>query len=302
MTTTANLPAVPVEALEVHADNLDPARAAAIYREFGALVVRGLMKPYVKSIHGDIEALAQQAIALVDQARQIPEGWTTPDGTLWLPAPAGFSRDKQIMVLACRYMHSASLFRSAFDPNMLQTIAAILGPNVELFMEGQVLYKEPCGGHPKMLHQDASYFEHKFEGPCAALCYAVDTDLNNGALHVVPGSHKFGVLKHVDTFSHLGLDPSIWTWEKALPVCGKAGDAIFFHVNTIHGSKENFSQASRPAFIHRYRRADDYIVISATGTKNRELAEKQRKEAKKENQLGLMVLGRRSYQADRTTA
>ena len=35
--------------------------------------------------------------------------------------------------------------------------------------EGQVLYKEPVGGHPKMLHQDASYFEHKYEGPCALL-------------------------------------------------------------------------------------------------------------------------------------
>src|SRR5262249_36064131 len=163
---------------------------------------------------------------------------------------------------------------------------------------GQCLYKEPCGGHPKLLHQDASYFEHKYEGPCAVLNYCVDTDLKKGALHVVPGSHKLGVLKHVDTFSHLGLDPSIWSFEKALPVEGKAGDAIFFHVNTIHGSPENHSTSPRPVFIHRYRRADDYVVVGATGTEARADAEKRATEAKKENQLGFMVRGCRKFASD----
>ncbi len=123
----------------------------------------------------------------------------------------------------------------------------------------------------------------------------MDTDLVNGALHVVPGSHKMGVLKHVDTFSHLGLDADEWPWEAALPITGSAGDSIFFHVKTIHGSQENHSDKPRPAFIHRYRRADDYVVISATTTQNRAEAEKRAAEAKKENQRGLMVRGFRPY-------
>lgn len=299
MSTTTELPQVSVEQIELFADNLDPQRAAAIYREYGALVVRGLMEPYVAQIRADIEAAAEQAIALVDQAKKVPEGWSTPDGTLWLPAPKHFSRDKQIMVLGCGYKTSAAFFQSACDAKLLDVVAAILGPDIELFLDGQCLYKEPVGGHPKLLHQDASYFEHRFEGPCAVLNYAVDTDLINGALHVVPGSHKFGVIQHVDTFSHLGLDPAIWTFEKALPVCGKAGDAIFFHVNTIHGSKENHSKGSRPVFIHRYRRADDYVVIGATSAANRTEAEKHIAAAKKENQRGFMVRGRRRYEAQR---
>src|SRR5579875_784756 len=284
-----------VEDIELDADALDPQQAAALYRTHGCFVVRGLMKPYLAEIQRDIEAAAQQAIALLDRAVKVPEGWVTPDGTLFLPAPPNFARDKQIMVLAFNYTTSAAFFRSAFDSRLLDIVEAILGPNIELFINGQCLYKEPVGGHPKNLHQDSAYFEHRYEGPVACLSYVVDTDLVNGALHVVPGSHRLGTLPHIDTFSHLGLDPQDWPWESALPIIGEAGDAIFFHVRTIHGSQENRSSRPRPVFIHRYRAAEDYVVVGATTVANRQEAEKHAAEARKENQKGLMVRGFRTY-------
>jgi phytanoyl-CoA hydroxylase len=289
-------PTVTVEQIEAFADRLVPQRAADIYREHGCLVVRGLMKPYLAELQRDIEASAAQALSLLDRAKKVPEGWTTPDGTLFLPAPPGYGRDKQIMVLAISYYTSAAFFRSAFDPMTVDLVEAILGPNIELFINGQCLYKEPVGGHPKHLHQDASYFEHRYEGPVGVLSYVVDTDLVNGALHVVPGSHRLGTLPHVDTFSHLGLEEKEWPWERALPIVGQAGDSIFFHVRCIHGSKENHSDQPRPVFINRYRRADDYVTIGATTTQNRAEAEKRAVEAKKENQRGLMVRGFRPYE------
>jgi phytanoyl-CoA hydroxylase len=287
---------VAVDEIEVKASDLDVQRAAAIYREHGCMVVRGLMKPYLADLQRDLEATAAQSIALLDQAVQIPEGWNTPDGTLFLPAPPGFKRDKQIMVLAISYATSAAFFRSAFDDRAADIVSAIVGPNVELFMNGQCLYKEPIGGHPKHLHQDSAYFEHRFDGPVGILSYVVDTDLVNGALHVVPGSHKLGTLRHVDTFSHLGLDAKEWPWERALPICGQAGDSIFFHYRTIHGSQENHSEKPRPVFIHRYRRPDDYVTVGATTTTNRAEAEKRAEQARKENQRGLMVRGFRAFE------
>jgi hypothetical protein len=287
---------VSVADIEVHVERLDVTRGAAIYGEHGCLVVRGLMKPYLAALHRDIEAHAARAIGLLDQAERIVEGWRTPDGTLFLPAPPGFVRDKQIMVLSINYTTSGAFFQSALDPTTLDLVEAILGPNVELFGSGQCLYKEPVGGHPKHLHQDSAYFEHRYDGPVGILSYVVDTDLVNGALHVVPGSHRLGQLAHVDTFSHLGLDEGEWPWEKALPIVGKAGDAIFFNVKTIHGSKENHSQQPRPVFINRYRRADDYIVVSATTAANRAEAEKRAADAKKANQRGLMLRGFRPFE------
>lgn len=287
-----------VTAIEMSADDLDAGRAAKIFREHGCLVVRGLMKPYLEEVLRDVEASAAQAVAMLDRVVQIPEGWRTPDGTLFLPAPPHYARDKQIMVLAVNYQTSAAFFRSALDGRTVDVAEAILGPDVELFGNGQCLYKEPVGGHPKHLHQDSAYFEHRYEGPVGVLSYGVDTDLMNGALHVVPGSHRMGQLKHIDTFSHLGLDADEWPWERALPVVGKAGDSIFFHVKTIHGSKENHSDRPRPVFIHRYRRADDYVIISATSAARREEAEKRVAQVKKENQRGLMVRGFRPYREE----
>ncbi|HVF85766.1 MAG TPA: phytanoyl-CoA dioxygenase family protein [Abditibacteriaceae bacterium] len=311
--STAHLPnvdsqnaasAVTVEQLEIFSDDLkaraDFARAAQIYREHGALIVRGLMKPYLVEVQRDIESAVRRAIELLPQARKINEGWSTPDGTLWLPAPAGLEkvlgRDKQIMIPPVTYKTSGAFVRSAIDSKTLDIVEAIIGPDIELFMEGQCLYKEPVGGHPKHLHQDSAYFEHRFEGPVGVLCYAVDTDLQNGALHVVPGSHHFGTLDHIDTFSHLGLDGAEWPWERALPLCGKAGDAIFFHYKTIHGSQENHSAKARPVFIHRYRRPDDYVTINATSAQSREENQKRADLADKQNQHGWMVRGFRRFE------
>ena len=288
-----------IEDIEMSVDAMDAAKASSIFDEHGCLVVRGLMKPYIERIHQDIEAAATESLALLDEAQQIVEGWRTPNGTLFIPAPAGYDRDKQIMVLAVNYQTSAAFFHSAFDENAVKIVEAILGPNVEIFGNGQCLYKEPVGGHPKHLHQDSAYFEHRYQGPVGILNYVVDTDLVNGALHVVPGSHKLGQLKHIDTFSHLGLEEDEWPWESALSVEGKAGDSIFFNVKTIHGSKQNMSDKPRPVFINRYRRTDDFVIIGGTTAANRAEAEKRAaaaEEAKKANSdRGLMVRGFRPY-------
>lgn len=294
---------VTVQDIEVSAESLGTpegvAKAAHIYQEHGCLVARGLMQPYLAEIRRDVDETVRQAIELLPQAKEIPSiGWSTPDGTLWIPAPANFTRDKQIMVLGLRYTTSAAFFRSAFDTKLLDVLEAILGPDIELFMDGQSLYKEPVGGHPKHLHQDSAYFEHRYEGPVATLNYVVDTDLQNGALYVVPGSHRMGQLRHIDTFSHLGLDPDEWPWEKALPVIGAAGDSIFFHYRCIHGSQENHSDAPRPVFINRYRKPGDYVTIGAATVAAREEAEKQAAEVKKQNQKGLMVRGFRHYEPE----
>lgn len=287
--------------IEVDAEALtDPdalRRAADTYQEHGCLVVRGLMKPHLRALAREVEQIADQARSLYGNFTDVPGiGATTPDGTLWIPAPRHYGRDWQIMVLALRYTTSGAFLQSALEPRLLDLACHILGPDVEMFLDGQCLYKEPVGGHPKHLHQDSAYFEHRFDGPVAALSYVVDTDLVNGALHVVPGSHRLGQLEHVDTSSHLGLDPADWPWERALPVCGQAGDTILFHYRCIHGSQENHSDAARPVFIHRYRRPDDFVVVGAATVADRKKAEARAAEAKKQNQQGLMVRGVRRWE------
>jgi len=285
--TRQNGEAATLASISLDADSLDPREAAAIYKTHGCLVVRQLQRDYWRAVYDDIETVYQESIGLLDQARAVPEGWVTPNGALFLPAPAGFVRDKQIMTLPMNYRRSAAFFRSAFEPRTVDLLTAILGPDVELFQNGQSLYKEPVGGHPKHLHQDAAYFEHRDEGPVATLNYVVPTNLDNGCLHVVPGSHRLGLLEHTDTFSHLGLDAGEWPWEAAVPIPGEPGDSIFFNVKCIHGSQENHSTGPRPVYIHRYRRCGDVIVAGGTSTDNRG--------ARADHEPGFMVAGLRRH-------
>ncbi len=264
---------ISVDDLSFDAQDMDIKVAASVFDTQGAMVVRGLLAEHVPAVTHDIMLATEESIAMLDQAVRTEVGWTTPNGSLFIPAPAGYDREQQIMVVGVNYHTSAAFLHSALDSRLLDIVEAILGPNIETYNTGQVLVKEPVGGHPKHLHQDSAYFEHRYLGPVGVLTYCVDTSVERGALHVVPGSHNMGQLDHVDTFSHLGLDEQEWPWEAALPIEGRAGDSIFFNVKTIHGSKPNYTDVARPAFVHRYRRPDDYVIASGTTVQNRRSVE-----------------------------
>ena len=278
--------------LEVSCSNLDLKKAADIYKEHGCLVVRGLMQSYVSNMYRDIMTTVDEAIRDLGNASKTDEGWTVSNGSLFIPAPKNFSRDKQIMTVGINYKTSSCFLSAALDSNALNIVESIIGPNIEIYGQGQVLVKEPVGGHPKLLHQDSAYFQHKYNGPVGILTYVIDTGLENGALHVIPGTHLDGQLEHIDTFSHLGLDQDEWPWEAAVPIIGSAGDSIFFHVKTVHGSKPNYSNKARPVFINRYRDPRDFTIISGATTKKRTASAFNADRVKKDpEQYGLMARG-----------
>eukprot|EP00118_Oscarella_pearsei_P025650 m.308533 g.308533 ORF g.308533 m.308533 type:complete len:328 (+) comp44169_c0_seq1:92-1075(+) len=291
---------VTIKDLEVDASCLDVKAAGEIYHKHGCLIVRNLNVKYVESIVKSVEYQASQSLKLLDKKKAIPEGWMTDDGTLFIPAPEGFPRKEQIMVLGTDYYTSASLLAASLDETCLDICEEILGPDIEMFGKGQIIYKEPRGGHAKYLHQDSAYFDFAKEGPVGTLNYCIDTNLtlNNGPLHVIPGSHRNGYIDHVDTHSHLALDPEKYSLSKAVPLEGKAGDTIFFHIHTIHGSDNNFSSKPRPVFINRYLACGDYEVLQATTVQNRrEAKERLLKEGRPPmKKRGYMARGWRKYE------
>ena len=110
---TAELP--DVSKLEVSAENIDIEKAAAIYKEHGCLVVRGLMKNYVDVMHRDIMQTVKIAISQLDNAVQSDVGWTTPNNCLFIPAPENYDRDKQIMTIGVDYHTSAGFLASTIS-------------------------------------------------------------------------------------------------------------------------------------------------------------------------------------------
>jgi len=92
----------------------------------------------------------------------------------------------------------------------------------------------------------------------AASVHLDDSDMENGCLCVIPGSHKSGPIPHVG--SHY-LDHRQWPLSKATPCPAKAGDVLFFNYLTIHGSDINRSERNRRNVLFQYRAAEDLPTV-----------------------------------------
>ncbi|HEY0827132.1 MAG TPA: phytanoyl-CoA dioxygenase family protein [Bacilli bacterium] len=151
------------------------------------------------------------------------------------------------------HYHDAAFTRAVTHPNMVAILQQIIGPNVQLH-HTKLLLKPPENGAAFPMHQDYPYFPHEQHTMLAASVHMDDTDLENGCLHVIPGSHKQGPLPHVGTHY---LNHKEYPVTMGTPCLAKAGDVLFFNYLTIHGSMQNRSNRDRRNVLFQYRAAED---------------------------------------------
>ena len=104
-------------------------------------------------------------------------------------------------------------------------------------------------------HQDYAYWQCSNNTNMCSIWLALqDTDLNNGGMRSIVGSHKWGVQEEASTFYDHDLDKlqerfgtdRDWVDE---PCILKAGQASFHHALTFHGSGPNHSADPRLCVI-----------------------------------------------------
>lgn len=81
-----------------------------------------------------------------------------------------------------------------------------------------------------------------------------DASVENGCLHYIPGSHKWGLLDAPSLAGNMnGLMDHLSEEQKAafypVAIVLKKGYATFHHLLMVHGSYENGSDRSRRAFV-----------------------------------------------------
>ena len=137
----------------------------------------------------------------------------------------------------------------AFNETVLDAVEDLLGPNVLLW--GSVLFiKEPQSAGYVSWHQDATYMGLEptdFVTPWIAL---TASNLHNGCMSVIPGSHKQGIRPHEDTFDDDniltrgqrldGVDESLAVHFELRP-----GQMSQHHCCLVHGSQPNRSKERR---------------------------------------------------------
>lgn len=142
-----------------------------------------------------------------------------------------------------------------WNPRFVMAASQLLGNVPVRFWHDQLFYKPAKKGGVVAWHQDYSYWTRT--KPVAHLtgwCSLDDSTQENGCLQYVSGSHRWGLLDKPDLAGDLMgimnyLTPQQQAEFKPVPVETKAGEAIFHHPLTLHGSGENKSDRPRRAFV-----------------------------------------------------
>ncbi|MDQ0064017.1 phytanoyl-CoA dioxygenase family protein [Paenibacillus harenae] len=151
------------------------------------------------------------------------------------------------------HYHDAAFTRAATHPKMVEVLNELIGPNVQLH-HSKMLVKPPANGAAFPMHQDYPYFPHRDHSMLAASVHLDDSDIENGCLCVIPGSHKDGPRPHVGAYY---LNHKEYPISMGMPCPAKAGDVLFFNYLTIHGSDVNRSERTRRNVLFQYRDAAD---------------------------------------------
>lgn len=151
------------------------------------------------------------------------------------------------------------LWEIATHPRVLDTMEALLGPDIILISTGFFVKQPSATDQFVAWHQDTMYWG--LEPPFAATMWLAidDADAENGCMRVIPGSHRLGLLPH-RTSRQAGnllgenqeIDSALFDESSAVNFCLKAGTASVHHGELIHGSNPNRSTRRRCGMTMRF--------------------------------------------------
>ena len=158
-------------------------------------------------------------------------------------------------------LHRDSVFEAfARDPAVTDLVAELVDPRLDCFLS-QFIFKNP-GAWGQPWHQDSVYFPFEPPRPILGVWLAVtEATLENGCLHVVPGSHHEPIHAHVEdrrpgaNYGYIEIVDH--DMSAAVPVLMAPGDLLLFDSHLMHRSTDNVSDGIRAAMVYHY---------AATGT------------------------------------
>ncbi len=215
----------------------------ARYHDEGYLICRGLFAGEEISLLGDVarsdHALDQAASALDDgEGNAVRLSlWNHPgDGVYGMVA-----RSERIV----------------------DSVEQLIGEEVYHYHSKMILKDARTGG-AWAWHQDYGYWYQNgllFPDLCSVMIAVDAATKENGCLQLLKGSHKMGRINHVLSGEQAGADRDrVGEAEKRLELIYaemEAGDAVFFHANTLHCSGPNHSANPRWAMICCYNAASN---------------------------------------------
>ena len=107
------------------------------------------------------------------------------------------------------------------------------------------IMKEPNSESKVGIHQDWAFVDEERETSYNVWLPLIDTNLSNGCLWVLPGSHKLGQFPRYSPSEQKVDDEAVEDY--SIPVQLRAGQAVIYHSGLIHYSSSNNTAKSRLA-------------------------------------------------------
>ena len=153
--------------------------------------------------------------------------------------------------------YDLNFLKYAKDPEILNCIKQLIGPNVALW--NQSFFAKPgINGKATPWHQDGQYWPIRPLATCSVWLAVDDSNEENGCLKYIPGSHKRKKtrLHHTNNSENYTLNQELDTSEynenDAYNLILKAGQMALHDVYIVHGSGTNTSPHSRRGMTMRF--------------------------------------------------
>ena len=144
-------------------------------------------------------------------------------------------------------------FRRSFEfsrhPAILDVVEDLIGPNIYA-LSSRFWMKPGQDGSFVSWHQDSAYFGLEPNELVTVWLALTDSNLENGCVRVIPGTHLGQIYSHVETYDEKNLlarGQSIETIDdsNAADLVLKAGQFSCHHERIVHGSAANDTEAMR---------------------------------------------------------
>jgi ectoine hydroxylase-related dioxygenase (phytanoyl-CoA dioxygenase family) len=230
---------------------LSPTQIAAYHRD-GVIVV-----PDVFSAD-EIAELRRVTDGFVTRSTQV----TANDDTFDLEDTHAPNRPR-VRRIKTPHLWDDSYLRASRNAKIVMILKDLWG--TVRFDTGKLNMKSAGFGAPVEWHQDWAFYPHTNDDLAAVGIMIDDATPENGAMLVVPGSHRGPILDHHGPDGRFcgAIDPNDPALDvsKAVPCLGTAGSVTVHHVRAIHGSATNFSGAERRFLLYQYRAADAWPLL-----------------------------------------
>lgn len=180
-----------------------------------------------------------------------------PGSEFWYEYNSNESKDPSKVLF-----HALGAWRIAMGMHDILWNAAFTTPASQLlggavrFWHDQLFCKPAHHGGVVAWHQDYSYWTRT--QPMAHLTCWIgldDATVDNGCVQYVPGSHRWpllpitGLAGDMNSIRSVLSDEQTRQFEKHVPAELKAGQCVFHHPLTVHGSYENRTSSPRRAIV-----------------------------------------------------